>query len=158
MRATRVVAGLATIMTAALGLSLATASPAAAATGTWRPYGNTNPITSSTSTWKCAPTKAIATNVSAQVCAIRSAGGTAVQSAVIVRNNRSSLYSVGAKSSLYVEILPGENYHLDTWECPSSGVGANSWSVCFGDTRSTTNPVKASGSAGGVYLSESPWV
>jgi hypothetical protein len=87
-----VVAGLTAAITAALGLSLATAGPAAAtesgtrtqglavaeASGTWRAYGNTNPITSSTSTWKCGSSTTVATNVIAQVCAIRSSSGSSV--------------------------------------------------------------------------------
>lgn len=148
------VAASTTIITAALGLSLATAGPAAAAeSGNWRAYGNTNPITSSSSTWHCAGTKTIATNVGAQVCAIRSSGGGSVQGAVIVRNNRSSLYSVQAAMDLY-----NSSGKLGAWVCPSSGVGANSWSVCFGQTISHSRSVDSVGIANGVSLGISPKV
>lgn len=149
------VAGSTTIITAALGLSLATAGPAAATeSGSWRAYGNTNPITSSSSTWHCASTKAIATDVGAQVCAIRSSGGGAVQAAVIVRNNRSSLYSVQAAMDLYTS----SGTYLGDWVCSSSGVGANSWSVCFGRTISQSSSVNSVGAANGVDLGISPLV
>ena len=72
-------AGSTAVITAALGLSPATAGPASAADGSWRAYGNTNLITSSSSTWKCGSTEQIASNVGVQVCAIRSASGTSVQ-------------------------------------------------------------------------------
>jgi hypothetical protein len=143
---------------AVLGLSLLTASPAAAANGAWRPYGNTNPITSSSSLWICGRTVSVTSNVGAQTCAIRSKGGagTSVQAAVIVRNNRSSLYSVAAAVDLfdYNSGLP-----LGRWECASSGVGAHSWSVCFGQTLSSGWPVYVNqGGANGVLLPGSSWV
>jgi hypothetical protein len=135
------------------GSLLVTTTPAAAATGSWRAYGNTNPITSSSSTWHCAGTKTIATSVGAQVCAIRSSGGGSVQGAVIVRNNRSSLYSVQAAMDLY-----NSSGKLGAWECSSSGVGANSWSVCFGQTISQSGSVDSVGIANGVSLGVSPKV
>ena len=153
MRVTRMVAGSTTIITAVLGLSLATAGPAAAAEGSWRPYGNTNPITSSPATWRCASTEEIATNVAAQVCAVRSEGGGAVQGAVIVRNNRSSSYRVQAEMYLY-----NSSGQLGYWECSSSGVGANSWSVCFGRTISQNGSVYSPGAANGENLGTSPRV
>ncbi|MEV1047614.1 hypothetical protein [Streptomyces sp. NPDC049916] len=124
----------------------------AAESGTWRPYGNTNPITSSSSTWRCAGSRTLATNVIAQVCAIRSPGGGAVQGAVIVRNDRSSLYSVQAAMDLYTS----SEINLGTWSCSSSGVGANSWSVCFGQTVTQSSPVDSVGIANGVSLGISP--
>ena len=155
MRVTRVIAGLAAIITGVLGLSLATAGPAAATeAGSWRAYGNINPITSSPATWKCAATQPIGTNVGAQVCAIRSLGGGAVQAAVIVRNNRSSLYSVTAAMDLY----NSSGTYLGDWLCPSSGVGANSWSVCFGRTLAMSSLVNSEGFANGTYLGISPFV
>lgn len=160
MRVSRVAAGLMAVITAVLGLSLATAAPAAAtengtaATGTWRPYGNTNPITSSKSTWHCASTKRVATNVGAQVCAIRSPGGGAVQGAVIVRNNRSNLYSVRAA----MDLVTSSGQSLGVWVCSSSGVGANSWSVCFGRTLTQSSPVNSAGAANDAALGISPFV
>ncbi|MGN9758214.1 hypothetical protein [Streptomyces sp. SD31] len=135
------------------GTLLVTATPASAATGSWRAYGNTNPITSSSSTWRCAGTKALATDVGAQVCAVRSASGASVQGAVIVRNNRSSLYSVAAAMDLY-----NSSGKLGEWVCSSSGVGANSWSVCFGQTLSQSGSVDSVGIANGVNLGISPKV
>ncbi len=148
MRISRVVAGLTAAVTAALGVSLASPGPAAAAeAGSWRAYGNTNPVTSSPSTWYCAPSGTIATNVAAQICGIRSVDRTAVQAAVIVRNNRSSLYSVSATMSMG---LSGTSQ--GTWECRSSGVAANSWSVCFGRTLSQSGKVDVEGWANNAYL------
>ncbi|MFI5531799.1 hypothetical protein ACIA8O_25030 [Kitasatospora sp. NPDC051853] len=154
MRFARTAAAPMTVAAAALGLGLVSAGPAAAAdSGSWRAYGNTNPITSSSSTWHCAGSKTIATDVLAQVCAIRSAGGGAVQAAVIVRNNRSSLFSVQAAMDLY-----NSSASLGSWVCSSSGVGANSWSVCFGKTLSQTAAVDSVGAANGVNLGLSPKV
>jgi hypothetical protein len=121
------------IITALLGLSLVTVGPASASSGNWRAYGNTNPITSSSSQWQCGGSRSIAGSVVAQVCVIRSAGGSGwgVQGAVIVRNNRSSAFSATASMRVYdsfnVELI-------DEWDCSSSGLAANSWSVCFGET------------------------
>ncbi|MFD4634021.1 hypothetical protein ACFVYR_20040 [Streptomyces sp. NPDC058284] len=169
MRVKRTGAGSIVAVTAVLGLSLATVGPAAATglgpaaardlgpaaardlgpaaaadVGTWRAYGNTNPITSSPDTWKCAGSKTVAASVLAQVCAIRSSGGGSVRAAVIVRNNRSSLYSARAIVDLYTAapVTP-----LGLWECASSGVGANSWSVCFGKTLSKPSSVKVNSAA-----------
>ncbi|MGW7263257.1 hypothetical protein [Streptomyces sp. NPDC054842] len=139
-----------------LGLSLATAGPAGATeAGSWRAYGNTNPITSSSATWQCAGSKTVATSVLAQVCAIRSSGGGTVQAAVIVRNNRSSLFSASANMDLYTAASAA---YLGDWACASSGVGANSWSVCFGKTLSKPSSVKvnSAGLLNNVNLGQSP--
>ncbi|QKV78396.1 hypothetical protein [Amycolatopsis sp. Hca4] len=150
--ARKALAGLTTIA-AGLGLALATTGTAAAAdSGSWHAYGNTNPITSSPATWHCAGSKAIATNVLAQVCAIRSVGGGAVQGAVIVRNNQSGLFSVSARMDLYTSAGTG----LGIWTCASSGVAANSWSVCFGQTLAQSGAVNSMGIAKGVNLGTSP--
>jgi hypothetical protein len=152
----RAVAGLTAVVTAVLGLSLVTAGPAAAATGVWRAYGNTNPITSSPSTWRCGVTTPLDTNVSAQPCAIRASGGLAVQVAVIVRNSRSSLYAVEAAVELWDYTA---NEIRGRWVCARSGVGAHSWSVCFGTTVPYEYPVVV-GAAGanGTQLGRSLWV
>jgi hypothetical protein len=151
MRARRTIA----VITALLGLTLLTAGPASAIAsyGSWRAYGNTNPISSSASLWQCGASKTIYTGVIAQVCAVRSAGGhgDGVQGAVIVRNNRSSAYSTNASVEMYdrfnVELI-------DVWDCSSSGVAANSWSVCFGETFLHLT-VYAKGYARGQYLGNS---
>ena len=148
MKAKRMIAALATTA-AVLGLGVATAAPASAATGTWVPYGNDNPIIGSPATWKCAGSKAIATDVLAQVCAIRSKGGGSVQGAVIVRNNRSGLFSTTAEMDL-LDVNSGSE--LGMWSCASSGVAPNSWSVCFGKTIAWGQTVNSAGWAKGVYL------
>lgn len=154
MRAKRTIA----VITALLGLSLATAAPASAAeAGTWVPYGNKNPITSSTATWRCAGSEQIAPSVIAQVCAIRSASGKLYQGAVIVRNNRGSLYSTTAQVTVENQTGTAEG----TWVCSSSGVGAHSWSVCFGRTlREGTFSLseRATGFGGQWWLGWSPYV
>lgn len=148
--AQRVLAGLVTMVTVALGLSLAVAGPAAADTGTWKPYGNTNPITSSPSTWSCSSTKTLAPNVGAQVCVIRSPSGVSVQGAIIVRNNRSSLFETDA--SVRLTGYPSGDA-LGVWDCPRSGVAKNSWSVCYGDTLvHQGDRAFAKGYANDVYL------
>ena len=138
------------VITALLGLTLVTAGPASASAGSWKAYGNTNPITSSPHRWACAGSKAIATDVVAQVCAIRSSGGGSAQGAVIVRNNRSGLFSTTAMVDLWTQARG----QLGIWECPSSGVGANSWSVCFGRSQSvpSTDLANSFGTAHDVYL------
>jgi hypothetical protein len=105
----------------------ALALQATAATAGWMPYGNTNPITSSSASWRCNSTKSIGTNVGAQVCTVRSATE-GVRGAIIVRNNNNSLYSVSASMTVYYD----HDGFRGNWSCSSSGVGANSWSVCFG--------------------------
>ncbi|GIJ76239.1 hypothetical protein Xph01_06710 [Micromonospora phaseoli] len=154
MRVARLVAGLTAVTTALTGLILATASPAAAAidNGTWVAYGNKNPITSSSSTWRCGATETVATNVLAQVCAIRSASGAAMQGAVIVRNNRSSSFSTTA----FVR-LREYTQTFGAWACQSSGIGANGWTVCFGRTIDYRS-VQAEGDGNAVYLGYSPWI
>ncbi|SMC83631.1 hypothetical protein SAMN05661093_01938 [Kibdelosporangium aridum] len=157
MRVTRVVAGLTAVIAAVLGLSLATAGSAAAAdeAGQWRSYGNTNPVTSSPSTWRCAGTQIVIIDVVAQVCAIRTIAGGDVQGAVIVRNNLSGVYSVTARMS----VVNSSGDVLGNWRCPPSGVGANSWSVCFGKTFTHNGRVRATaGTANGVPLGTSPFV
>jgi hypothetical protein len=112
----------------ALALGLTSTLQATAATGSWTAYGNSNPITSSTSTWKCNGSVTVTTDVISQVCTIRSANKTRVQGAIIVRNNKSTSYNTTANMSVYYE---GGTKRGD-WTCTSSGVAANSWSVCFG--------------------------
>jgi len=111
----------------------ALAIQATPATAGWVSYGNTNPITSSTSSWRCNSTVSVGNNVGAQVCTIRSPDGQGVQGAVIVRNNNNYLYSTSATMAVY-------NHYgsfSGSWYCSSSGVAANSWSVCFGTTFAT---------------------
>lgn len=155
MRAKHTVTGLATIAAAVLGLSLVTAGSASALeTGSWRAFGNTNPITSSSSHWRCATSNDLAPNVVAQACAVRSADGDAAQGAVIVRNNESTSIIVDAAADL-VDI---NNIELGDWVCANSGVAAHSWSVCFGQTVAGVTPVKSAGIANGVMLGTSPFV
>lgn len=154
MRVAPLMARLTAVATVLTGLILGTAGPAAAATenGTWVAYGNTNPITSSSSTWRCGTTKTVATNVLAQVCAIRSPNGTAMQGAVIVKNNRSSSFSTNA----FVSLREYTSYH-GAWACQSTGIGANGWTVCFGRTIGYRS-AQAEGDANAVYLEYSPWI
>jgi hypothetical protein len=72
---------------------------------------------------------------------------------VIVRNNRSTLYALAAAMDLYTS----SSVFLGDWVCSSSGVGANSWSVCFGDTLTQSSPVNSAGAADGVGLGVSPY-
>jgi hypothetical protein len=118
----------------------ALALQATAAMAGWRSFGNTNPITSTGGKWRCWSTQPIGPNVGAQVCTIRfpitdsSPYGT-IQGAVIVRNNNNYLYSTRAGMTVY----PEHSGIVGSWSCSSSGVGANSWSVCFGSRFSAAN-------------------
>ncbi|UUU22269.1 hypothetical protein [Streptomyces sp. DSM 40750] len=153
MRITRTAAASMAAITTAMGLSLATAGPAAAADpGTWVRYGNTNPITSSSSTWRCAPTKIITTNVGAQVCAVRTESRLDVQGAVIVRNNKSIDFDARATIDLF------GTYSLGRWECPIDEVKPNSWSVCFGHTERHNGAVDSLGTLNGGTIGVSPMV
>ncbi|MFI7117012.1 hypothetical protein [Amycolatopsis sp. NPDC049868] len=149
----RVLAGSTAIIAAVLGLGLATAGPAAAASGTWRAYGNTNPITSSSSDWTCGTTVTVSSSVVAQTCIVVSPNRASMQGAVIVRNNRSSLFMANAYVSLF---RPSGSQVLDTWKCPESGVGANSWSVCFGQTVLYPGSTYAKGTVNYRELPDSP--
>lgn len=131
----RLVVGLAATMAAVVGLSLASAGPAAAdgtvLPGSWVAYGTKNPITSSSSTWKCGATKSVAPSVLAQTCAIRSSSGSNVQGAVIVRNNNKTTFNTDAFVSLYDF---DSNLWLDSWYCSPQDLAPGGWTVCFGDT------------------------
>jgi hypothetical protein len=157
MRLKKIAAAVATTAIAVSGLNLAMAGPAAAAAGVWVPYGKINPITSSTNaTWVCGrtdPIEGTAGKVIAQVCAIRSrTSRDRVQAAVIVKNNRSSLYATDAAAALW-DVQRGRA--VNRWECLRSGVAANTWSVCFGETISYSWNVYAQGGANGTELSPS---
>nr|AGS49718.1 hypothetical protein [uncultured bacterium esnapd14] len=141
--------------TAVVALGLATGGPAVAAEpGNWHAYGNTNPITSSPSTWRCTPTQTVAPEVVAQACAVRSANGDAVQGAVIVRNNYPYRFAAWAAMDLYNLF----EKHLGSWGCSTSNVAANSWSVCFGRTFRQIDPVKTFGVTNNAILGRSPLV
>jgi hypothetical protein len=127
------------------------AGTAAQYVGSWRAYGNTNPITSSSSTWACSSTVDVETGIKAQTCAIRSRDGRSVQGAVIVRNNRSSLYTAQSEVRLLTHHADGG--HIEgSWECQQSGVGANSWSVCFTLTLTRSEMAEANG-----WLNNKTW-
>ena len=154
MRLNKIAAAAATTAIAVSGLNLAMAGPAAAAAGVWVPYGSTNPIKSSTNaTWVCGGTKPIegtAGTVIAQVCAVRSrTNRDRVQAALIVKNNRSSLYATDARAGLW-DVQTGRN--VNWWECLRSGVAAHTWSVCFGETIYYGWNVYAQGGANGTDL------
>ncbi len=155
MRIIRAAAGLAAIIAAVPGLSLATTAPAAAAVvweiGTWRPYGNTNPISSSPSTWHCDTSVPVGDNVVGQICAVRASSGHSVQAAMIVRNNRSYIYTANGTMELFAR-----STRLSGWTCPTSGVAGHSWSVCFGRTLTRTDAVYSYGYTDGVFLGVSP--
>jgi hypothetical protein len=131
------------------GSLLSTATPAAAATGRWGGYGNTNPITSSSSSWSCNETRALATSVGAQICAVKAPKGSWFQAAVIVRNNQPSRFYVSADMTMR-SLVDGVR---GTWTCPSEPVAAKTWSVCFGETLDEySNTVFVSGHANGRDL------
>ncbi|HEX4811144.1 MAG TPA: hypothetical protein VFV66_00115 [Nonomuraea sp.] len=157
----QVLAGSAAVITAVVGLSLVATEPAAAAgAGVWRAYGNTNPITSSSSDWSCGSTVMINFYVRAQACTILSADKNYVQPAVIVRNDLDTLYKATATMSKYVYDEYMDTTTLISREtCPLSGIGAQSWSVCFGTTTIKGRlDFRTSGDVNGTPLPFSPWV
>ncbi len=103
---------------------------ATAAMAGWSSYGSTNPITSN---WECGMTKPVTTDgsVVSQVCTVRTANKEYFQGAVIVRNNKTSLFNTNAGLAVFY-YSSGNLY--GSWGCSSSGVAAKSWSVCFGPT------------------------
>jgi hypothetical protein len=145
------------VASVALGLSLVTATPAAAASGTWVRYGNTNPITSSSSTWRCGGSESVGTNLVAQVCAVRSPAGTGIQGAVIVRNNANYDQSINV-----TDMALHRGTSLGSWGCETwATMLRNSWTVCFGATIKDPYPswgVFAWGYANATRLDDSPEV
>jgi hypothetical protein len=111
----------------------------------WQSYGSTNPITSTTSSlawrWTCGRTEGVPTNLASQVCVVRDSTRNYVRGAVIVRNNNSSLYSASASVQ-----ITNSTTTFDDSSCSSSGVGANSWSVCYGPWINWSSSVQAIGS------------
>ena len=94
---------------------------AAVAVGTWRPSAST----SITSAWHCGTTLDHSL-WSAQNCVIVQSGS--YQSAIVVRNRSQALASVSARTKIVGNGI--------VYQCPSSGVAASNYSVCFGATRS----------------------
>jgi hypothetical protein len=147
--ATRMVIGSTAVVSAAIGANLITAGPVAALSdgsssaavlsdvaGSWKAYGDINPIDSSSSKWSCGGTDTVDTLVIAQACAVRSSNGRYAQAAVIVRNNRSTSYAAEVAMELW-----GDDGRFGRWTCSRSGVARNSWSVCFGSTLPITDKV-----------------
>jgi hypothetical protein len=156
MRLKTLAAAAMAVITAALGLSVIAAGPAAAAevlVGTWRSY-DTNPIGAGDSTWKCATAKSIGADISGRSCIIRTADRQSVQGAVVILNNRSTVVPVEAA----VVVYPAAPVIIEKWEwhCSRSGVGASSWSVCFGETFPFTDKALTHGGANGHDLQFSP--
>ncbi|NRQ33565.1 hypothetical protein HII36_17155 [Nonomuraea sp. NN258] len=141
----------------ALDPGAGTAGPAAiAASGIWRSYGNTNPITPGSGTWRCQSPRPVDADaqVNGRVCVIRSPNGTsAVRAAVIVRNDGSGSYTATAALGLYTS-----SALIGSWACSSAEVAAHSWSVCFGQARTVRGRAYARGTVNAVDLGRSPWV
>ncbi|PRY38924.1 hypothetical protein [Umezawaea tangerina] len=152
MKFWKMAASAALVVSTVLGTGWVGAGSAAAATGSWVAYKK-SPFEVGTSTWHCGQTWPVGSNLLAQVCVVRTADEHYAQSAVIVRNNNSFLVGMTAQSDL----SRGDEF-VDRWSCASSGVAANSWSVCFGATGNYwAYYVKARGDANLVSLPESPW-
>jgi hypothetical protein len=154
MRLKTLAAAATAVITAALGLSVLTAGPATASTaadpraGVWRSY-ESDPIGSR---WYCRNTAtSIGADISGRPCIIHSANGQSVQGAVVILNNRSTVVPVVAAVNVYdFDGKYGE------WHCSRSGVGARSWSVCFGETIDPGWYPQTHGGANGVDLGYSP--
>jgi hypothetical protein len=161
MRTARVLKRSAAVIAAVAGVGLAAADPASASLppgaggqGTWQAFGNTNPITSSSSSWFCASSHQIGVDVTAQVCVIISRDHSVVQPAVIVRNDKPVEYDAQATMDLVAVDDGGQSA---SYVCVLSGVAAHSWSVCFGNSVPNNSRVFAHGTAGNsVDLGTSP--
>ncbi|WP_250031432.1 hypothetical protein [Paractinoplanes maris] len=129
MMKTRLAVSAAATGVAALGLCLATVSPAAAASGTWRSYEK-SPIKPSTSEWGCAESASLELDVIAQACAIRSSDRKNVQAAIIVQNRTSTTFRAQASVDLWNTSIS----RIGEWSCTASTVGPKSFSVCYGAT------------------------
>ena len=141
-------------VTATVGLSVVTVSPAFAARGSWTPYGKNNPINVG---WKCGPTATVASSVYAQACVIRSTSVlNRVQAAVIVHNKRGTGYSANAEANLHENTAERYGIGDGSWTCSSSGLAQDSYSVCFGATQVYADGALADGYANGTYLDYSP--
>jgi hypothetical protein len=159
MRLKTLAAAATAVITAALGQSVITASPAAAAeveVGTWRSYAS-NPINAGNSTWRCGTPKSIGADISGRPCIISTADGQSVQGAVVILNNRSTVVPVEAAVVVY-DAAPLVTGKLGEWHCGRSGVGGSSWSVCFGDTFYYPDRVFTHGGANGHDLGISPYL
>lgn len=151
MKLKRLAASTVVGVAAVAAMSAVAAGPAVAAdgVGVWRPYGSTFSLPQN---WRCGPTAEVASSVNARACGIRSlVDGTKVQAAVIVHNMRSSAFSTDANARLLVT-LPSGNEFLRAGYCKSSGLASTSFSVCFGDTFTYAQPVRAYGEANGSVL------
>jgi hypothetical protein len=154
MKLKRLAASAVTSFTAIVGLNVVAVGPAQASPyGTWRPY-RTSPINVG---WRCGATSTITTGVFAQACVIRSTAVTnRVQAAVIVQNRRSTGYSTWADASLMEDNVERSGIGEGTWRCSSSGLAANSYSVCFGETEIFADFALAGGTVHNVILGYSP--
>ncbi len=150
MRIKQIVAGLTATVVAFSGISLATASPAAAiprVEGHWVDYNRTNPAPAEY--WYCAASKLLATSVAARNCLILQNG--TVRTAIIVRNNRSTTFSAYAHADL---INQNPYQERATYYCDSKRLKKKSWTVCFGTVISElpSGTSRSDGYAMGIYL------
>lgn len=134
---------------AALVLAGLFTAQSASASGSWQPYppgGFTTP-----SNWTCGPSDN-ASPFAAQTCTVRS--GNYVQTATIVSNGG----QFEAITSIYQWMENSKYVQLTAGSCSSSGIAANSVSVCFTPTVYSPLPVKSRAtSAFGVLTMGSPW-
>jgi hypothetical protein len=133
MRVKRTFAGLTSVAAAAVGVIVTVQGPALAddaAPAVWRSYGNTAPPASA---WNCGASDSFDSGAVAQACIVVTADHRWAQGAVIVRNNRDSLY--GAEVAMITEGETASSTVVDErWACPNSGIAAHTWSVCFTST------------------------
>lgn len=115
----------------------------ASAAGVWKPYPGSF---SAPSNWYCGST-VNGPKLSAQTCVVRS--GSYVQSATIVRNRTSSLVISQVSATLIDGDSPAP---ATTANCPASGVGAMSVSVCFSPTVKVTGVVASAANVSGIPL------
>lgn len=125
-------------------------SASAAGGGSWQPYGSTFTVPSN---WTCGATSN-QSNFSAQTCIVRS--GNYVQLATIVRNRQPYPISVSVDQTMYNEydVVRAEG------DCATSDLSANSYSVCFSPTVTSTVEVSSTSvvSNAAMWVSlVSPW-
>lgn len=127
------------------------AQPASASTGSWQPYGSSFTVPSN---WYCGTTDN-GPELSAQSCIVRS--GNYVQVVTIVKNRQPYQVVASVSQSMY----NANDVRRTDGDCAASGLAANSFSVCF--TNTVTSSILVSSSAvvsragGGYLVAQSPW-
>ncbi len=122
-RVTRVLAAIAAAIVASVGISVATASPAAAS-----PYWQTYSVTAD---WECEPLYFEATQLLASSCIV--VNGSATQPVVIASNGGTAAVTISGATALWAN-----RGFVQSWPCNETVLNPGQSRACFGAT--TTRP------------------